>query len=346
MHTLIWFLWAFGLMAVALSTRNPLYLVLLVLIVCTVREALPKRRSGISIIRFALFAVPASALFNALSMHFGEAVLFTIPGNLPVFSGPVTLEALAYGAINGLILTVVLAVFDTLNRALSPREWMRLAPRSYQSVGMTMSIALSLLPQTSRRIRDVREAQAIRGHRVRGLRDWLPLWMPLLTGGLEQSMQLSEAMVARGFGATQAQQATSARQVLLAGGLALVGAGAFARMIWPTLDLAAMIAMAIGAACAVIGILRSSRAVRPTSLRDQRLTAADVICMLILCSALAVVLLPPLLGRATSLAYTPYPALTPPSFDLAVGAALLAFLTPLLLLAKFNAALVSRPDRL
>ena len=94
MHTLVWFLWAFGLMAVALGTRNPLYLLLLVLIVCTVREVLPKRRSGMSIIRFALFAVPASALFNALSVHFGETVLFTIPGNLPILSGPVTLEAL------------------------------------------------------------------------------------------------------------------------------------------------------------------------------------------------------------------------------------------------------------
>ena len=41
------------------------------------------------------------------------------------------------------------------------------------------------------------------GHQMRNLRDWLPLLMPLLVGGLEHAMQLAEAMTARGFASTR-----------------------------------------------------------------------------------------------------------------------------------------------
>ena len=34
----------------------------------------------------------------------------------------------------------------------------------------------------------IREAQAVRGHRVQGIRDWLPIVVPLLVSGLERAM--------------------------------------------------------------------------------------------------------------------------------------------------------------
>ena len=48
--------------------------------------------------------------------------------------------------------------------------------------------------------REIREAQLIRGHRIRRVRDMLPLVMALLTTGLERSFQLAESMEGRGFG--------------------------------------------------------------------------------------------------------------------------------------------------
>lgn len=329
MSTLPWFIWAFASMVIALSTRNPLYLALLLLVVLVVREPLrTSAQRGISIALFALFAIPVSAVFNALSVHFGDTVLFAIPGNIPVFSGAFTLEALVYGATNGLMLTTVLAVFSTLNLAVVPREWMRFAPRSYQSVGMTLSIALSLVPQISQRIRAVREAQAIRGHRVRGLRDWLPLWMPLLTGGLEQSMQLSEAMVARGFGAAQAEGSALSRQMLLAIGLAVLMAGWLAQMLWPPLGIVGTGAMLCGAAVAVVSLFRHTQASPRTSYRDQRLTMRDGLVILACALALVGVFGPTLFGQPNTLAYYPYPTLSLPPFDVVVGGALLLLLVP------------------
>ncbi len=331
MLPLTWFVWAFAGMVIALGTRNPLYLALLLLVVMVVREPLrtPTQR-GISIVQFALFAIPVSALFNALSVHFGDTVLFVIPGNVPVFSGAVTLEALVYGATNGLMLTTVLAVFSTLNLAVAPREWMRFAPRSYQSIGMTMSIALSLVPQISKRMRDVREAQAIRGHHVRGLRDWLPLWMPLLTGGLEQSMQLSEAIVARGFGAAQAEGNSLSRQVLLVVGLAVLMGGWLAQMLWPSINLLGVMTMLCGAGVVVVSLFRSTRASPRTTYHDQRLTVRDLLIILACVLALVIVFAPALLGQPNTLAYYPYPALSLPQFNVAVGVGLLLLLGPVL----------------
>ena len=325
MSSIVWFTWAVVVMLIALSTRNPLVLALLLLVIAVVRErARSNKQRGLSILRFALVAVPLSAIFNAFSVHFGDTVLFTIPGNLPVFSGAVTLEALVYGAVNGLMLTTVLAAFSTLNMAVAPREWMRFAPRSYQSVGMTMSIALSLAPQISKRVRDVREAQAIRGHRVRGLRDWLPLWMPLLTGGLEQSMQLSEAMVARGFGAAQAEASSSTRQIALAVGLVLVLVGWLIQMVWPPLNVAAIALLACGAGIVVLSVMRNGKSSPRTSYREHRMRPRDWACVA-LCVLAAVVAL---IVAPQSLAYYPYPTLTLPQFDVAVGGGLLLLLGP------------------
>ena len=43
------------------------------------------------------------------------------------------------------------------------------------------------------------DAQAMRGQRLHKLRDWLPLFIPLLIGSLERAMQIAEAMTARGY---------------------------------------------------------------------------------------------------------------------------------------------------
>jgi energy-coupling factor transport system permease protein len=309
MHTLAWFTWAAGLMVIALTTRNPLYLSLMLLVTSVVTASMPRYtpRHGISIARFAAIVIPISALLNGLTVHLGDTVLFTIPGSLPVFSGVVTLEALVYGAINGLMLTTVLSIFNTLNIAVAPHAWMRYAPRAYQSIGIAMSIALSFAPQVSRRLRDVREAQAIRGHRIEGVRDWLPLWMPLLMGGLEQSMQLSEAMVARGFGAANAAASPTSRQWVIVGGLIVVLIGWLSQFFAPQLHWVGVALIIAGAMMILAALLRKGRTASRTSYREQALTGRDAMCIALCLGATALALLPSFLGADSSLFYYPYP---------------------------------------
>ena len=127
-----------------------------------------------------------------------------------------------------------------LGQALPVRALVGLIPRAFYPLAVVATIAVTYLPATLRQFQQIREAQAVRGHALRGLRDWLPLFMPLLVGGLERALQLSEAMTARGF-ASQGKPVDSALQrawprlamlaglLLLAGGWVLRLAG---RMEW------------------------------------------------------------------------------------------------------------------
>ena len=164
-------------------------------------------------------------------VHVGGAVLFSLPDWLPLLGGRVTLEALLYGALNGAALAGIFAAFTALNRALPVRSLLRLVPRAYYPLAVVMTIAVTFVPATIQYMQQIREAQAVRGKQMRGVRSWLPLVVPLLEGGIERSMQLAEAMMARGF--ASGEEATDARpQVLMLAGLVAVLAGWLLRLAW------------------------------------------------------------------------------------------------------------------
>ncbi len=172
-------------------------------------------------------------------------MLVRLPDALPLIGGPVTLEALLYGALNGLALTGLYAAFILVNQALPVREMVRLAPRAYYSIAVVVSIKAAFVPTTLRQYRQIREAQAVRGQRVQGLRSWLPLLLPLLTGGLERALQLAEAMTARGFAGVPTPTHDVWTQVSLIAGIALAAAGLLLRLVWGM--------SALGLATALVG---------------------------------------------------------------------------------------------
>ncbi len=326
-----WLLWALTVLVMASSTRNPLYAVLLLLIVmltgtfCTV-----SRSPGgvLSPLRFAGVAVPLAALFNGLTAHLGDTVLFRLPDRLPLLGGPVTLEALVFGATNGLILTLIFGGFAVFNQVTPVHELTRLVPRAFHEAGVVLSIALTFIPQTTRNLNRIRDAQAVRGHQMRGLRDWLPIVVPLLVSGLERSMGLAEAMVARGYGAVSDRAHPLHTHALLALGLFALLGGWLTLLFLPQWKEIALVAL-IGGAGLIIGVVwLTGRAVPRSYYRERRLTVHDVLVSLGCALTLATVFLPlPWVDRET-LYYTPYPRLALPAFDPLIGLILLGLLAP------------------
>jgi energy-coupling factor transport system permease protein len=94
-------------------------------------------------------------------------------------------------------------LFAAFNLQVSQAQVLRLTPAFLYEVGLIISIALTFIPQMMLSAQEIREAQLIRGHRMRRVRDMLPLVTALLTTGLERSLQLAESMEARGFGNIQ-----------------------------------------------------------------------------------------------------------------------------------------------
>jgi energy-coupling factor transport system permease protein len=331
-----WLLWAS-------STRNPLYVVLVLLIAAAVELACTPRRRAVShrraasarralpsAFRFGAVAVPLATVFNGLTVHFGETVLFRLPAWLPLLGGPVTLEACVYGAINGLTLTAIFSGFSTFNRVTPARDLVRLTPRAFHEAGVVLSIALTFVPQMTRSLSRIREAQAVRGHRVRGLRDWLPIFVPLLISGLERALGLAEAMVARGYGAISDQAHSLRAQALLALGLLALLLGWLATLFLPQWRMAGIGGMIAGAGL-IGGLLwQAGRSVAHTTYRTRRWTARESLAVLGCAVTLAVLLAPLPLADRETLYYSPYPHLALPPFDPVIGLGILGLLVPAL----------------
>jgi energy-coupling factor transport system permease protein len=329
-HAVAWLVWLAAIVTIATLTRNPWYLgvtLLWILVTETVargRPLLGRAAPLWSPLRFGLFVIPLAAIFNALTVHVGVTELWRLPLNWPLLGGAITLEAMLYGALNGLALTVLFGAFAVANRMLSLRAIIHLIPRTYYPVAVVAAIALTFVPVTLQQWQQIREAQAIRGHQLRGAASWLALWLPLLTGGMERALQLAEAMTARGFAGGAAKQST-AQQAALIGGLAVLLGGLLLYTVWGQ-RMAGLLLM-LGGAGLVLALLYTLGRQHPhTRYRPMPWQMRDWV---VVCGALVTMLafLLPIPGRDT-IYYTPYPALTPPTLAWTLGIALWGLLAP------------------
>ncbi len=331
LHPLSWALWLLAGLTLLSITRNPFYLLFILIwigvIGATVRlVGLTTYRSPlISPWRLGLFVIPVTMLINALNVHIGATILWRLPPSIPLIGGPITLESLTYGALNGLVLTAIYALVVLVNQVLPVRAIVGLVPRAYYPLAVVITIALTFAPLTVRQIQAIREAQAVRGQQLRGLRDWGPLFLPLLLSGLERALHLAEAMTARGFANHPRQpNPLPVRLGLLASLLAIVG-GLALQLGRPG---SASGSWLIGAGVAVLlsGFWWIGRGQPRTVYRPTPLRLAD---WLVSGSAVAAIgiFLAPWLDRA-SLFYYPYPALSLPAFQSIYGLATWGLLTP------------------
>ena len=158
------------------------------------------------------------------------------------------------------------------------------------------------------------------------LRDWLPLFMPLLTGGLERALQLAEAMASRGFVDEGGTTHTGRAQVIsVVGLLAILSGGllaAWQQAFWGAL-------LIIAGSAAIGGTLwLSGRSIPHTTYRRAPWGHRE---WLVTGGALVAVATFLFWGAATR-TYNPYPALMWPAFDTLTGVALLGFLLPALVI--------------
>ena len=343
-----WLMWIAASLTVAMLATNPLYLVIVLLCAALVRAGFGTGDSALPVWRFGVMVVAFSTFYNALLTHFGGTVILTLPRALPLVGGPVTLEAAAFGATRGLALWTLFAVSTLLNDVVSPYELVRLTPRFLRQAGLVVSIMLAFVPQTMQSFHQVREAQAIRGHRLRGVRDLTALLVPLMTDSLEKAVQLAEAMEARGYGKSQISNLGTVwlkpdeyakSQMLMVAGLSGVLVGWLVEAYWRN-----GLGWAIIGASAValfLGVrLASSHASRTTRYRRQAWSARDTLLVAFsavpLVAVVAVALLDPQM-----LAFYPYPRVMLPPFDVRLGLCLALLGAPALMRPSVERGAVS-----
>lgn len=263
-----WLLWGVGAMVPILVARNPLVMLEVLILSLAVRVVwLSRARRGWQwILRLAVVFMIVGIVFNVLTVHAGNQVLVTIPDVIPLLGGRVTLNALVYGIVTGLAIITLVLIGTTVAAGLAWADLMRSLPPRMAPIAVAGSVAWSFLPSAAQAFQEIRESQAARGHRVRGMRDLPPLVVPLLGGGLERAITMSEALEARGFGHRGQEEAVPSpvsRWLLIGAiGSAMLMAYAFA--------VAEMTMGIIGAVSAVVLVFLAAQSAGPEAQRTTR----------------------------------------------------------------------------
>ena len=341
MHPITWVLWTGLVAAVAIVTRNPLYLCLLLGIVLVHYVAVSQPRSAVGgrleaqgwrmLLRVAMWMALLVIPLNALSIHVGSHVLFRLPVRWPLVGGAITLEGVLAGVVSALGLLTLIALFATFNLRVNQAQLLRLTPAFVYEAGLIVSIALAFVPQVMVSGRQIREAQLVRGHKMRRARDMRPFLIALLTTGLERSFQLAESMEARGFG--NARSLPRGRDLWFKGltllGLAGFLCGVFLQTYFESLRAVGW-AMAGGSAGLLLGVFwAQGRRVLRVRYRRDHWTWRDGVA-LAACLAALVLLASARFQDAAAFAYSSYDQLLPP-FDAAVGVALILLIVPVVI---------------
>ena len=326
-HTYAWLAWLTAGLVVVSTTRNPFYLLLLVIILFINQSLLNQSdfRLPVSTLKISISILLLSSLLNAFISHFGDTVLVTIPGNIPMLSGPITLEAIVFGAINGLVLIAMFTFFTILNSAVPVQNLVRLIPRAFHPIAVVTTIALTFIPATQQQFHTIREAQAMRGQRLQKLRDWLPLFVPLLIGGLERAMQIAEAMTARGYTVQPAKKQYPWHKIVLPISLLLIIAGWIFLMTSPSSMTGWLIILLGLILLAGLFFLSGRRTPKTYFFRETWNSNSYLLLLIAILVTLLVVL--PIPGKST-LSYNPYPQIILPQIAIAQIIAILLLILP------------------
>ncbi len=223
-HQKAWGLWLLAALTPAILTQNPFYLLIIILAAginyYSLGRKSPAAQGWTAFLYLGLILIGFTIIFNLLFVRAGATHLFTLPklrwetsnelGQMTVLQigGRVSLESVVYGLTTGLSLMAILLTLTTFNTLANHYQLMRSAPPFLYQSAIVMSIAVTFIPHMFIAQREIREAQALRGHRFRHIRDLLPLFVTLLAEGLERSITLAESMEARGF-SRQAEGSTT-----------------------------------------------------------------------------------------------------------------------------------------
>ena len=331
-----WLSWAVATMPPLLITRNPFLMVEILVIVLVVRAVwLPHAaQQGMSwFIRIAATMIVISVVFNVLTVHSGDHVIASLPASWPVVGGPLTWNALIYGLVGGLAMFTLVLTGITVSTLISWIALFRVLPSRLAPIAVTGSVAWAFLPQTAVAWRQIREAQIMRGHQFRRVRDFLPIVVPLLAGGLERSLAMAEALEARGFGASVGsphQAPNRTVSILRSAGwiAALVGiaVGAYGMAVGRERVAAAAIAIGLVGLFAAFRSSANPGATR-TRYRLPHWQREDSLVVVASGIALATTLAWSI-SRPETLAFSVYPTLEMPSVELGLMVAFTLLLVP------------------
>ena len=191
--------WVLALTAAAVLLYNPLALLALLVAVLVAAAGAGVGRELAHALRTIVFVALPIVLVNVLVSRQGLTVFARLGDLGPFGQGDLTVEALVYGAVIALKVSVVILLATLGSLAVDPellRGFRRLSFRS----ALTVSLALRMIPLLAADAKRLGEAQRTRSHRSsHGARARVALLAAIVASSLDRAMDVAATLEVRGF---------------------------------------------------------------------------------------------------------------------------------------------------
>jgi energy-coupling factor transport system permease protein len=200
-------LWGLALIASSLLLYHPVGLAALALAVLAAGWGAGVGRALVTALRTALIVAVPIVLINVLVSRDGLTVFARLGDLGPFGQGDLTVEALVYGAVIALKVTVLILITALCSLCIDPDALLRICRRLSFRSALTASLAVRMIPVLAADAQRIAEAQRTRpdGHTDRGLtggaRARVALIGAMLTGSLDRAMDVAATLELRGFAA-------------------------------------------------------------------------------------------------------------------------------------------------
>jgi energy-coupling factor transport system permease protein len=199
-HAAVGALWAAALTVAALVLSHPLVLgALLAAVLCAGAGAGVGRQLARSLRLAGLVSLPI-VLVNVLVSRQGLTVFARLGDLGPFGQGDLTVEALVYGAVIALKVTLLMLVTTLASLTVDPDELLRILRRLSFRSALTASLATRMLPVLAADAQRLAEAQRTRPEGApRGARGRVALLRAMIGGSLDRAMDVAATLELRGF---------------------------------------------------------------------------------------------------------------------------------------------------
>ncbi len=208
--------WALSLIAAALILYHPLVLLALAIAVLGAAGGAGVGRALLRSLRTAAIVAVPIVLVNVIVSRQGLTVFARLGDLGPFGRGDLTVEALVYGAVIALKVTLLILVTTLASLAIDPDEMLRAFRRLSFRSALTATLATRMLPVLAADSQRLAEAQRTRpGGAARGARGRVALLSAVVGGSLDRAMDVAATLEVRGYaGARRAPRGRRLRRPL------------------------------------------------------------------------------------------------------------------------------------
>lgn len=200
-HPAINFFWFLAVILTTMLNSHPVFLGISFLAAFTYAARLQGWRK---VVKFNLIAtLPAMvivAFINPAFNHYGVTTLFYLK------TGPVTVEAIVYGLVLASMLFISILWFSCYNRVMTTDKFVYLFGRVIPALSLVLSMVFRFVPRFGQQLTVIRNGQKAVGRDVkngnifRRMRYGITILSVLITWALENAIDTSDSMRARGYG--------------------------------------------------------------------------------------------------------------------------------------------------